>query len=251
MTVELPLPVMEVIAELIREGPEVVWLAGSYARGDFARYSDVDLGVITTGEARPVQRRVAGEKLVSVSFTTEERTLASFDNPGLAGAAVPGWRSAVLLHDPGSTGARLKRHAQEWDWSRIEPARVAWLRNGAGVASELVLKLLNGRERGDELETTRQRNALVEHLLRLLAVHLRLMYDSESRLYRDVNSALGEPWTSLASSALGVRATAPLSAQRAALGMYEQAVVLLDPIMDEAGRELLSLARAAAEQLPR
>ena len=115
-----------------------VWLAGSHARADAVSHSDIDIGVIAEpgdGPAYRLDRRDG--HLLSVAWTTAEATRASFDDPAVLGAAVPGWRGAVLLHDPEGIAAALQREAQAWDWEppRRPPAPLGrgaghWLRGG-------------------------------------------------------------------------------------------------------------------------
>lgn len=232
---------VQALADSLTADAKVVWLAGSWARGDNARYSDVDLGVIT--DQPPELRRVAvGNRLVSVSFVGEAATLSSFVNPASAGAAVPGWRSAILLFDPIGLGATIQEQARQWTWEQLEPHAVPWLRKQAPIAVELLLKMLNARERHDPIEEARQRAAMIECLVRTLSVHHRVLFDSESMLYREVSRVMPPTWADHVAMAF----SSPPANFAAALALFELVAAALEPTMDAPAQAVLRLAKSLA-----
>lgn len=73
--------VTELVADELRaRGACAVWLAGSYARGEADRYSDLDLGAVF--EEQPAEMGPRLERrdgyLISVVWVTAEQTRASF-----------------------------------------------------------------------------------------------------------------------------------------------------------------------------
>ena len=232
----LPPSLLQTVADLAADDPDVVWLAGSFARGAPAPYSDVDLGVIAAAPA-PARRFAASGRLVSVSFTTTAATRASFLNPALAGAAVPGWRTAELLHDPRNIGAELQQEARNWTWSLLGNSPDEWVRRQFPASVELALKALNGRERQDNVEAARQSAAAVEALVRLLAVHRRLLYDSESRLYESVAAEMGDGWREVVRAILA----APIDANPHVRSLFRLAVEAVSPVLRSAGLEIAQL----------
>ena len=238
-----PLPdgVRLVSDALIADGAEVVWLAGGYARGDQARFSDIDLGVIGANPA-PMSRVAIDGYFVSISFTTEETIRTSFRLPGLVGGAIPGWRTAVLLHDPHRIGASIQDAAREWSWSTIEDEAGVLVRRQTAVAVELVLKTLNGWQRGDEFEEARQRAALIDCLVRLLSIHRRLLYDSESKLYGAVGAAMGGAWAQAARAALRLGAANPTDSACVA---FEIGIEAVRPSLTDEETQLVKIASGA------
>lgn len=245
MATGLPPAVADVVAELIAGNPSVVWLAGSYARGDQARFSDVDLGVLADGASPRLARWARSGVLISVSYTTVGLARASFRQPMLAGAAIPGWRAAAILHDPSGIGANVQARARSWTWEEIANETDETLNHEAGVVVDLVLKVLNGLQRGNPAEAARQKNALVATLIRLVAVHRRLLYDSEAHLIAAVNGAMGEEWARLTDVALGVRdGNGPT---RAAIEMALRAFSEMEPGLGKEAAQFAQLARSSID----
>src|SRR4051812_19192452 len=94
--------VMEIAREqaqrAARQGSAATILAGSHTRGDAHAESDIDLYHVGDGPHYVLER--VEPFLVSVSWRTVEQHRKAFISPDAAGAAVPAWRSAVIVHDP-------------------------------------------------------------------------------------------------------------------------------------------------------
>ena len=94
--------------ELAGGGANAVVLVGTHARGDAASGSDLDvLAVGDESYSWRLDRR--GGFLVSVSMQPFATHRESFRQPELVCASVPGWRAAVILHDPEGLAASLVR----------------------------------------------------------------------------------------------------------------------------------------------
>ena len=101
----------EVAAGLAEDGARAVVLVGSHARGDAGPESDVD--VLAVGPRRfRYGLELRGGLLVSASSRPLRSYRAEFGDPGSVCAAVPGWREAVLLHDPQGIAASLVEEAK-------------------------------------------------------------------------------------------------------------------------------------------
>ena len=247
-----------VAAELAAEGAHAVWLAGSHARADAVSHaradavshSDIDIGVIAEpgdGPAYRLDRRDG--HLLSVAWTTAEATRASFDDPAVLGAAVPGWRGAVLLHDPEGIAAALQREAQAWDWERLGDRPHRWVGEQVTGYAEEVHKLVAAMEAGDGWGAAVQRSALALRLAPILSVHHRILYDSEHSLWSLVSEAMGRRWADLQASALAARGEGLAESASAALRLYALAVAEVRPLLDERQSNVvehaLEIARAA------
>lgn len=198
----LPRQLQPLVAELAADA-ETVWLAGSYARGDRAQHSDVDLGILRP-VAQPSRFIVRAGLLVSIVSTTVEATRASFRNPGVVGAAIPGWRRAELVHDPNGVGQGLIHEARAWSWDAVEHEANQWVAREVVRLADSVMKVCNAMARNDAGTAAVSRNTIAVEAPRIAAVHLRLLYDSESRLVADVASAMGSAWAGIQDAALGL-----------------------------------------------
>jgi hypothetical protein len=191
------------VDELVASGAEVVWLGGSYARRDAGPYSDLDIGVIAAPERwRPREWRIHAGLLTSIVWTTAAATHASFRDPGMVGAAVPGWRSAVVLHDTDGIGAELVEAARSWTWDEVSAASDAWIGSQFMQVSEEVHKLLNAVDASHEVNAAIRRGIIAHRLALIMSVQRRILYDSERRLFDLVAEAMGHAWREAQTSAL-------------------------------------------------
>lgn len=236
----------QAVAErLIAEGARSVVLAGSRARGDATELSDVDLYVI--GDGPSYRLEVADGLLLAISWATEEGEAKALEDPARVGAVVPAWRHAVILADPYGLAARMKRGAEEFEWERIAAACDAWVAEQTVGYAEEVLKLVAARRRGDRLLAAVQRSVLALRLPGVMAVHRRLLYESENELWRLVAGELGTDWTRCHAAALS--ADGASDADRAALRLFELASQAVAPLMDRRQRSVADVAARAAREL--
>lgn len=220
-----------ITAELAADGAEAVILFGSYARGDASPYSDIDL--LALGEGRDRYEQRSGCLLVA-HWSDLDAIRRSFCNPAEVGAVIPGWREAKILHDPQGSAARLQREAAAWTWELVDPAACDRLvaQELAGLAEE-AQKLVASLERGARLTAAVQRNVLALRLAGLMALHHRLLYGTENRLWDLVAAELGEPWSSLQAQAMGLSGEPFEQTCRAALGLYAWAARAARASFDE------------------
>jgi len=205
--------------ELVAAGARAVLLVGSHARGDAHAESDIDLHVIGDG---PDYRLVRREPfLVSISWRTEEQHRASFDDIEAVGGAIPAWRSARILHDRHSVAAALQREARAWTWESIGDERLnTFVADAVHGYAEEVHKLVAARQTGRQTTAAVQRSILALRLAFPLAVHYRLLFDTENVLWDQVNDAMGREWTEAQRTALGITGAAFDSTCDAALRMF-------------------------------
>ena len=98
----------QVAAELAEDGAGAAVLVGSHARGDAGLESDVD--VLVVGPLTFIFRleRRAG-LLVSASPQPFEAYRREMADPRSVCTVVPGWREALVIHDPeGKAGALIE-----------------------------------------------------------------------------------------------------------------------------------------------
>ncbi|MGI8828378.1 MAG: hypothetical protein ACR2I5_01220, partial [Candidatus Limnocylindria bacterium] len=182
-----------VASGLAADGARAVVLAGSQIRGDATELSDIDLYAIGVGA--PFALRVVDDRLVAVSWRTEDEERSALRHPASVGAVVPAWRAAHVLHDPDGVAEAFKRQAAAFEWSAISADCDEWVAQTTTGYAEEVLKLVSAQRRGDRVVAAIQRSVLALRLPLVMAVHHRLLYETENRLWSQVADAMGQRWS--------------------------------------------------------
>ena len=203
----------------------------------------MDLYAIGDGPAYRLER--AGGRLVSVSWRTHEAELGSFAQPWRAGAVIPAWRNAVVLHDGSGVAAELASAAAEWGWEQIDAECDAWVTDEVTGYAEEVHKLHAALERGDDLDAVVQRSVLALRLPRALSVHHRLLYETDHDLWRLVAERMGDGWRAAHAASLGLGAEPVGESSRAALRLFVLAADAVEPLFDARQRAVVTAAREA------
>jgi predicted nucleotidyltransferase len=230
------------VADLVAAGTSGVLLLGSQVRGDAHEHSDVNL--VALGNGPDYTLRQVHELLMSVSWRTADEVLDAFANPREAGGAVPGWRSALILHDADGELATLVEAARGWRWSDIEDRRRGWIANQVTIHAEQVNRLVGSLAMGRQTSAAVSRNLLATQLPIIAAVHRQILYDSEHRLFDLVAGAMGERWQRSQEASLALRAEALDESCRAALDLYAMLTPAVDDYLTPDQR---AVATAAAE----
>jgi hypothetical protein len=230
------------VAEHATADTVAIALAGSYARGDATRWSDVDIIRYATTMPATTEERytltIRDGRLVSVSATTIAAKQAELTQPELAIFAVPGLRQARILRDPSGALAALHQQAREFTW---EPLRAA----ASAYASEMVIglaeeahKLLGALNRGDDSATLYAAHGAVLGLTRAVAVGQGILIESENSYYRQAQEAAGldSAWTRYHRAAAGIVADAGHTTPAVAIGiaalhLYRETARLLGPLL--------------------
>ena len=232
---------LEVADELAADGAVAVVLAGSHARGDAGPESDVDVLAVGSREFSYRLLRRGG-----LLFSTSSRSFGSyreaFRDPGSVCAAVPGWREAVSLHDPTGIAAALIAEAKAWSWEPLAERCDEWVAEGITSLAEEIHKLTAALRHQNLSTAAAQRSILAIHLAPILAVHHRILYNSENVLWDLVGAAMGERWRRAQSSALGLGDEPFEETCQAALRLYELAADEVKNLFDERQREVVNHA---------
>lgn len=218
--------------ELARDGAGAVVLAGSRVRDDAGPESDLDVYAVgpETYAFRPERR---GGLLVSVSSRPFDAYRRSFDDPGSVCKAVPGWSEAVPIHDPKGLAATLIREARRWSWRPLEKRCDRWVAEEITSLAEEVHKLVAALENGNHSGAAIQRSLLAANLAPVLAVHRRVLYGSENRLWDLVSEMMGEGWKRAQRAALGLDNEPYEETCKAALWLYALTAGEVGPLFDE------------------
>ncbi len=241
--IELPEAFLSsLVAEFVTADTVAVALAGSYARGDATRWSDVDIiRYATTMPATSEERytlAIRDGRLVSVSTTTIAAKQADMRRPEEAIFVVPGLRQARILHDPSGALAALHQQARAFTWEPLQTAANAY-------ASELVMglaeeahKLLGALSRRDESAILYAAHGAVAGLTRAIVVGRGVLIESENSYYRQAQEATGldSAWTRYHRAAAGFvaaasRKTPAVAIGIAALHLYRETARLLSSLL--------------------
>jgi len=233
-----------VASGLAADGAQAVVLAGSQIRDDATELSDIDLYAIGVGA--PYALRVVDDRLVAVSWRTEDEERLAFRRPASVGAVVPAWRAAQVLHDPDGVAERLKREADAFDWADVTAECHAWVAEATTGYAEEILKLVAARRRGDRVVAAIQRSVLALRLPLVMAVQHRLLYETENRLRSEVAEAMGHRWSAAHAAALGLRPGE--DADRAALTLFGLAVSEVRSLLTPSQQAVVDLALHAAHE---
>ena len=247
ITPELEKLLQIVADELIDSGAKAVVLRGSWVRGDALPESDVDLVVIGEGQPYLLARR--GAYLVSYDFVSAERWREMFHDPREVGGVIPGWRNARILRDPERIAAALQAKAIAWTWDSLERACDAWVAEKFTGWSEEVHKLVNAFAAGRMSAAAVQRNLLATHLAPILAVHLRILYESENYLWDIISEPMGGEWGAAQSQAFGVNGEDFEATCRAALRLFVLAAREVDGLLDDRQRGVVQYAVGLADRV--
>jgi predicted nucleotidyltransferase len=217
--------------KLVGEGAEAVVLMGSYARGDAYAESDLDIHAIGKGP----QQRLEHDRglLISVSWATRRQNREAFRNPREVGAVIPAWRSAMIIYDPRGIAETLKKAAQDWSWKSLGSHVDTWVAEELTSYAEEVHKLVGNLRLGRRSAAAIQRFLLAVRMAPILAVHHRILYDTENQLWDLVSTRMGAEWTRLQGIALGESSRKFEETCRAALQLFFLVAQQVKPLLDE------------------
>ena len=240
-----------VARDLQANGASAVILTGSHATGEAGAHSDIDLIVLFPRPRSNSWRAKWGISqrdghLVSVWAQTDKQARASLEDPRWIPTAVPGWRAARILHDPNGVAKQLKREARGFSWDDVAAACDEWAAEATTGWAEEVHKLVGMLERGERFGGAIQRSLLAIRLAPILALHRRILYGSENRLWDLVAESMGEPWAATQSAALSLNGESFEESARAALRLYVLASDEIAPLLSDQQREVVAHAREIA-----
>jgi hypothetical protein len=221
----------QLVADLTHQGADVIALTGSHARGNATSRSDLDVIVIGDGPRYFVE--VRDGVLVAQAWSTEAEQRRRFGDPREVGTAVPGWREAVILHDPDGHGARLKQDALDWNWQQIDDLCDRWVADELVGYAEEAQKLVAAVESQQVLSAAVLRTLLAFRMPRIVSVHHRLLYGSENVLWDQVGDVMGAEWQRTHAAALSVGGESFDESCAAALHLFRLVVDTVRHLLDE------------------
>jgi hypothetical protein len=231
------------------DSPDVqaVGIVGSYARGQEARYSDVDLDIyVSKLPENPFDRYTMqywNGKLVSLKYSSLDDERAALSNPRRAIWAVPGLCGMRIILDRHGLLSALQQAALEFDWSLLQPAADAFAAEVIMGNAEEVHKILNGLARAHESAVLYATWGLVKNMLEAVAVQRGLMIVSENRYFDLIQDAMGRdsPWTRAFRTAWGLDSGDSQYQARgaAALRLYQLSAGMFAALLPEKHRDVV------------
>jgi predicted nucleotidyltransferase len=187
--------------KLAEQGAEAVVVFGSRVRRDAYRESDIDIHAIGRGPRYRLERYQGF--LVSVSWMTAKQHRQAFKNPSQVGGIIPAWRNATIIYDPKRIAQAIKREAKTWQWEALSKKADRWVAQEVTGYAEEVHRLIGNLQLGRRSAAAVVRSVLAIRMAPILAVHHRILYDTENQLWDLVSKRMGTKWAQIQSTALG------------------------------------------------
>ena len=237
-----PLPshmLHEIVSNLRHADTEAVVLTGSMSRGPAAKLSDVDILAIAPHHDDSLM--LLDGRLVSIAWLSKDAVEHSFKNPEQAVWTVPGWRSATILYDPADVAELLQRQALDWLWTpELDNAADRWVAREIVGYCEDAARLLRHMQTGNALGAAALRSVLAIRMAHIMAVHLRVLYDSENDLWALVAGRMPAEWGDLQKRAMGIETHIPDQSARAALRLFVATARQASRLFDHEQREVVN-----------
>jgi hypothetical protein len=187
--------------KLIGQRAEAVVLFGSWVRNDAYKESDLDIHGVGRGSHYTLERYQGF--LISVSWATPRQVRQAFKDPSQVGGVIPAWRNALIIHDPHGIAEALKQEAKRWRWNSLGKRADRWVAQELTGYAEEVHKLVGNLQLRRRSAASVQRSLLTIRMAPILAVHHRILYETENQLWDLVSERMGADWTQLQSAAFG------------------------------------------------
>jgi hypothetical protein len=232
-------------------GARGVALVGSAATGTEHTASDLDLVALVDDDAAVPRNEVLADagRLVTVAWTSPAQVRRDLRLPEGVGAVVPGWRSAVALHDPAGMVAALAREAETWSWDIVgEEACDGYVAQRVTGLAEEVHKVVGLSRAGRTRGVAVNRALIVLQLAGAMSVHRRILYGSENALWDLVAKAEGSEWAAAQDTALGLDG-GPAEGSVAALRLFALAAERVAGLLNSKQTAVVELAVQTAHDL--
>jgi hypothetical protein len=241
-------PFIKSVLEKI-DSPDVigVGIAGSYARGQESKYSDVDFDIYArklpeSDYDRYTLRHWDG-KLVSLKYVLLDDELAALKNPRRAIWAVPGLSSMKIVLDKDGALHELQKKAQKFDFSLLQPQADEFAAEEIAGCAEEVHKILNGLTRSHESTVLYATWGLVANIFEAVAVQRGILIVSENRYFDLIQESVGRDtkWVSTFRAAWGLDSTSSQYQSRgaAALTLYRLTTAMFEGLLPEKHHEVV------------
>lgn len=184
---------------------------------------------------------------MSVGWLTAADVDELWSDVAHVGQVVPGWRSALVLADPHGEVEALQRRAAAWTWSSLDDAPDRWVASELSGYAEEVIRLVGHLVADRRLPAAVMRNVCANRMAWTLAVHHRLLYETENRLWDVVAERMGPQWLERQRAAFGIDVSHAESCW-AATDLFAMTASVVTDVLDPEQQSVVATAvRVAAE----
>jgi hypothetical protein len=223
-------------------------IVGSYARGQEAKYSDVDFDIFVSKLPEHQYDRYTlrywDEKLISLKYTLLDDERSALTDPRRAIWAVPGLRGMKIVLDKEGSLTVLQKSAQDFDWSTVQAPADEFAAEQVMHCAEEAHKILNGLTCGHESTVLYAVAGLVWNMLEAVAVQRGILIVSENRYFDLIQDSVGRDskWTSAFRTAWGLDSSSSQFQSRgtAALTLYSLTAAMFDELIPEKHRDVVN-----------
>ncbi|MHA2251321.1 MAG: nucleotidyltransferase domain-containing protein [Candidatus Kariarchaeaceae archaeon] len=201
----IPEPILDQINKIVQdfssEEVESVILTGSYARGDFTEYSDVDITFFLSTPLSETDLRYQLEYRNNILFSLNKGTIEEWkkklDDPigyyGLFYAIT----DAKILLDKNNQFRNFQKQVENSSWEVLEEKRRHVISEEIVGFIEEVHKVVNGIKRNDESTMLTGMIGLLLGMSRVIAMQHKLLIRSENEFYFRLQKLMGmtSKWT--------------------------------------------------------
>ena len=215
---------------------------GSRVRGDAYMESDIDIHAIGKRSRDTYWLERHRQFLVSISWMTAEQRRQAFQNPSEVGGVIPAWRNAQIVFDPQGVASAIKKDAKRWRWESLNRKSDEWVAEQITGWAEEVHRLVGSMQLGRTSIAAVVRSELAIKMAPILAVHRRILYDTENQLWDLVSTRMGTNWSEIQSAALGEGGQGFEDTCKAALELYAMTAREVDHLLDRRQLQVVSHA---------
>jgi hypothetical protein len=226
--------------KLIGQRAEAVVLFGSWVRNDAYKESDLDINVVGRGSHYTLERYQGF--LVSTSWATARQVRQAFKNPSQVGGVIPAWRNGLIIHDPHGIAKALKQEAERWQWDSLGKRADRWVAEELTGYAEEVHRLVGNLQLRRRSAASVQRSVLAIRMAPILAVHHRILYETENQLWDLVSERMGADWAQLQSVAFGEGGQSFEETCRASLNLYSSTAREVIHLLNQQQRQVVAHA---------
>ena len=138
------------------------------------------------------------------------------------------------------------QEAEEWTWDKINRRCDAWVAEETTGYAEEVHRLIGNLELGRAWAAAIMRNVLSFRVGMILAVHHRILYETENQLWDLVGRSMGNHWIKIQGAALGTGNESFRETCYAALELYFLTASDVKPLLDDGQLEVVAHACSIA-----
>ncbi|MHA2253434.1 MAG: nucleotidyltransferase domain-containing protein [Candidatus Kariarchaeaceae archaeon] len=211
----LPKELTRILNEIIKQyqsesAVDSIILTGSYARGDFTSYSDVDITIffdkIGSDENPLYDLNYIDNHLFSISKSTVKEWEEKLSKPQELFSIYYAIKDSIVLYDRNNAFSNLKLKLSRDPWGNLTRERLNAINHETKGYVEEVYKLMKGIQENDKPLISFALTGLIIGITSIVAMQQKLLLRSENNLYENLQSSMGftSKWSKLFIRCLGI-----------------------------------------------